>query len=815
MWRDRKGNPGLLNYDDVLDQLRAVGIRPRDGRLVIDAPGFQRCVVDGEGRETRGWYQLRSMPLRERPGEYAIVGSFGVWRGAENESHQVVVRLDVGMTPEERSLMRQVQVRAQRDAGVEQLRLQQKMADRAAGWWARMDVSGRSAYLERKGLPAGNLYGARVSARGNLVIPAIDSAARIWCLQVIYSDPEIKARKKRDKDYTPKSATYRGRYFVIGPSLYAGGVALVCEGFATGASLHEATGLAVVVAFAAGNLQPAVQEIAKAHRGIRLLICADDDYDWQAIPDKPKLNAGVVAARQAALAVAGAVCLPVFPGDRPTVTHKGPTDFNDLHCHPHGGLHLVAQQVTASLSALDWLPRSAVASARGPAASGGGGSAAAKPELRAFYTLEEAVEKWVLIYGSNGCFFDVDEHTLVPKADVYALTADHVSRDWKRHPNRQVARISEVGFDPTETDASVRCNLWGGWPTVPREGDCSILLDLLYYLCSGEQNGPECAQWVLKWLAYPIQHPGAKMRSTIIFHGDPGAGKNVFFEAIKAIYGDYGRVIDQSAVEDKFNDWASRKLFLVADEVVARNELYYLKNKLKGIITGEWIRINPKQVAAHDERNHVNMVFLSNELQPQVIEAGDRRYFVVWTPPKLSKPFYRDVGQALKNGAIPALHHYLLHLPLGDFNEHTEPPMTAAKRSVQELSASSTDRFVSEWSAGDTPWPFGMCSSGQLYTAYSRWCSTRGEKARAQLHLSAYVGKLNGWAIQHKDVFGNCMYSGSPRRMRMIVPDSGLIEDHIKRGVPEADLRKPADKSEAQWATDCFFRMSSALGEAS
>ena len=92
------------------------------------------------------------------------------------------------------------------------------------------------------------------------------------------------------------------------------------------------------------------------------------------------------------------------------------------------------------------------------------------------------------------------------------------------------------------------------------------------------------------------------MRTALIFHGPQGTGKNLFFEAIMAIYGEYGRIVGQAEIEDKFNDWASRKLFLIADEVVARQELYHVKNKLKSFVTGEWIRINPKNVAAHDER---------------------------------------------------------------------------------------------------------------------------------------------------------------------------------------------------------------------
>ena len=154
------------------------------------------------------------------------------------------------------------------------------------------------------------------------------------------------------------------------------------------------------------------------------------------------------------------------------------------------------------------------------------------------------------------------------------------------------------------------CNLFAGWPTVPQEGNCERLLQLLWHMCGNEANQKALYDWVVKWLAYPLQHPGAKMKSTIVIHGPQGTGKNMFFDEYMKLYGDYGRVLDQAALEDKFNDWASRKLFLLADEVVARTEVYHLKNKLKALITGDRIRINPKNIQAYEEDNHANLVFL-------------------------------------------------------------------------------------------------------------------------------------------------------------------------------------------------------------
>ena len=66
----------------------------------------------------------------------------------------------------------------------------------------------------------------------------------------------------------------------------------------------------------------------------------------------------------------------------------------------------------------------------------------------------------------------------------------------------------------------------------------------------------------MKWLVLPLQRPGAKMRTALVFHGPQGTGKNLFFEVIAAIYGRYALVVGQAELEEKYNDWMSQKAVL-------------------------------------------------------------------------------------------------------------------------------------------------------------------------------------------------------------------------------------------------------------
>lgn len=754
------------NYDDVLQQLQAAGLQVDS----LDIGRMRRCRVEGD-REKRGWYMLHEIRLDS--GDDVIVGSYGVWRGAENNATKVELRR-TELSREQREGLRLRLAEDKRRAEQARQADADRAAARATAAWRKCTEQGESEYLKRKGVAA---HGVRFSPQGAMVVPMLDTAGRVHGLQIIRARAQKGARL--EKEFWPAGLVKKGHFHLLGGG---NSIMLVAEGYATAASLHESTGLPVAVAFDAGNLQPVAAELRKRYKQARLLICADDDNTQKCqnpecrqrvwVADGPTcphcgephkaVNAGVSSASLTAMAVGGGWMVPAFadPDARRAawLEHgKKVNDFNDLHLAE--GLHVVRAQVEARILALGW--REQAGAARAQQGKGGGvrDDKPALAPLRPIDSLDELLERYALVYGQGGTVFDHQEHVLVALGDMRdACLSRELHRAWAEHPEKQMVRVAEVGFDPACTDPNIHCNLWAGWPTTPVAGKCEHLLDLLRHMCAGDSKPEALYQWVLRWIAYPIQHPGAKMKTTLVIHGPQGTGKNMFFEALMAIYGRYGRVIDQSAIEDKFNDWASRKLFLIADEVVARSDLYHVKNKLKAFITGEWIRINPKNMSAYDERNHVNMVFLSNEAMPVVLEDDDRRHAVIWTPEKLSHEFYRAVLGELADGGAAALHDYLLHLDLGDFTEGTLPPMTDAKRELIDLSKDSPSRFVQAFENGDiegfpglrAPKLLTPALSSDLFDLYSAWCHRTGLRALNQPRFVNALMRKHGAQSERK-----------------------------------------------------------------
>jgi len=136
-----------------------------------------------------------------------------------------------------------------------------------------------------------------------------------------------------------------GTMFVIGrPIAAATAPVLVCEGFATGASLHEATGRTVVVAFNSGNLVRVAEKLVSAHPTTRWQIAGDDDRH------KPT-NVGRDMALQAARILRCDAIFPVFPEG------SDGTDFNDMAAHY--GAQAVRNLVLEGASPDDAVPPSA------------------------------------------------------------------------------------------------------------------------------------------------------------------------------------------------------------------------------------------------------------------------------------------------------------------------------------------------------------------------------------------------------------------------------------------------------------------------
>lgn len=328
-------------------------------------------------------------------------------------------------------------------------------------------------------------------------------------------------------------------------------------------------------------------------------------------------------------------------------------------------------------------------------------------------------------YGSDIAWDTVARMPIKISALRHTFGNDEV-RIWMGSEKRRMVMPDQVVFDPSMTCDRACVNLFGGYAVKPNAGDVAPVLDLLNHLVDQDET---ISEWILDWVAYPLQHAGSKMPSAIIMHGDEGSGKNLFWEnCVMALHGEYGTIVGQAELESKYNAWMSRRTFVIGDEVLSRQEMRAQKGKLKSMVSGKFIQIEDKFMPLRMEENHVNMVFLSNELQPNALDASDRRYLVCWTPPKKERAYYQRIADHMRAGGLEAFLDYLLKRDLSRFDPYAPPPRTKAKADLIELGRPNPERFWMAWMAGDLEAPFNTCSADQVYRLYRRWCLEEGER---------------------------------------------------------------------------------------
>ena len=171
----------------------------------------------------------------------------------------------------------------------EQDKLHSDAARKAAYIWQNSQPATNHQYLSKKRVKA---HGLR-TYKGSLVIPVFNHDTLV---SVQFIDAEGNKRFLA-------GSKLKGSYSQLGQYVPDKPI-LICEGWATGASLFESTGNLILVAFSAGNLKEVAQYVRSLHPTNQIIIMSDNDVS----------GVGQTAAREAALAIGGKYLIPDTTG---------------------------------------------------------------------------------------------------------------------------------------------------------------------------------------------------------------------------------------------------------------------------------------------------------------------------------------------------------------------------------------------------------------------------------------------------------------------------------------------------------------------
>ena len=306
--------------DGFTKHCEAQGLVIRD--LIADGEIHRVPHISSKKGAVDGWYILHlsgKIP----------VGVCGCWKEPTFESKWMA---DIGrnMSFSERLEHDKLiaEIRAKREA--DRIASQQVAAEKAEDEVSTYaDASADHPYLVRKRIEP---HGIKIDRAGRLVVPVIDQEGEILSYQTIDAD----GNKRFLKGGKIEGGFYelRGNRKVI----------FIGEGFATCASIHQATGFTTLVAFDCGNLAKVAKSAKEMFLGSRIVICADNDQFTEG-------NPGLSKGKAAAGLVFGEIAYPIF--NESELASK-PTDFNDLHTLQ--GIEAVKEQIErVALPAIDKL----------------------------------------------------------------------------------------------------------------------------------------------------------------------------------------------------------------------------------------------------------------------------------------------------------------------------------------------------------------------------------------------------------------------------------------------------------------------------
>jgi putative DNA primase/helicase len=273
---------------------------------------LHRYDVPGDlTRSGNGWYVYYD--------DTPAAGAFGCWKRGISETWTTKECRTFTTEEKARYKTNMEAARRQRDEAEQAKRAECRTL--AAGILkTATPAPGDHPYLDRKGVQA---HGLKIDTEGRLLVPLRDTGHTLHGLQRIHVDGS-----KRFMSGTAVT----GCYHAIGKP---NGKLYITEGYATGATIYEATGGAVAVAFNAGNLLAVAVALRAEYPNLDLVLCADDDHATEG-------NPGLTKATEAARAVSGKLAIPKF-SDPAT---KG-TDFNDLATEE--GPEIVKQIIEAAV----------------------------------------------------------------------------------------------------------------------------------------------------------------------------------------------------------------------------------------------------------------------------------------------------------------------------------------------------------------------------------------------------------------------------------------------------------------------------------
>ena len=232
--------------------------------------------------------------------------------------------------------------------------------------------------------------------------------------------------------------------------------------------------------------------------------------------------------------------------------------------------------------------------------------------------------------------------------------------------------------------------------------------------------------YLFKWLAYLLQHPGSKPITSLVFTSVQGTGKNSFFDLFGRIMGPdlyYETSDPENQLFGRFATCIEKCKLLFIDEIDASTS-FKNSSRMKALITNPRHTVEKKGVQSYEVQNLCGLVFASNNPTPVKIESSDRRY-VVYNPQKvLDQDFFNNWMVWVKDKhSQRAVYDYLMAIDVENIDWIGSRPINEAYKEIKYNALPSFVKWLDAMVVEDfdKKWDKQPVSSKDLYFNYKQF----------------------------------------------------------------------------------------------
>lgn len=297
----------------------------------------------------------------------------------------------------------------------------------------------------------------------------------------------------------------------------------------------------------------------------------------------------------------------------------------------------------------------------------------------------------------------------------------------------------------------------------------------------------------INWLAYIVQ-TRRPTGTGWIFHGVQGTGKGVLFNKIlePIIGGEYCRTMMLDQLMDPFNEWERRCILLQVSESQMEGSAHKpaaLSNRLKNLVDEKTHSIRAMRANAEVMTSHINVMVMSNGMDPMPIEDSDRRFNVPEYQARPLKDCFKNGIAEIDNlgSEVNDVAAYLYAYEVDERAART-PMDNKAKIILKEINRTTLEDFVLAIQTGDLDYFLQFSADkpptqqdkafAEFMTIIRSWASKVGDKIFVtNTQLRAVYRYTSGTTQDQPAKFGKMLaHRGLHTKMRKVkgIPTRGI-----------------------------------------